>query len=794
MSMPDESGAAGGKPSSDHTPALLLVFLNLFRLISDVFIHYKRRLDKRLRPVRVLSRALDSAEDFNQWEDIAERLDEELGNDVWRRNSASRRYDHKVIFQRLQKLRNARVVDDTTQLTYLLRTGLLRNLANIADKELFNRSYLGTKFLIGEYVTEVMHCLEHIAALPAQRLSQEAKLQFFRDTKHSYGLTCLVLQGGAAFGLFHIGIVKALWQQGLLPTVLSGNAIGSLVAAQVCSATDDELSYLLADDHAYDLRAFEKRRKGQTLRKLKRFWKQGFLLDISVLAECCRDNLGDITFEEAFKRSNRVLNIAIHSTTSQQQPSLLNYLTAPNVLIWTAALASNALPGLYEPVELLCRDSDGEIVPWAPMHGVRYTAASTGTPYERVSELFNVNNFIISQARPYLVPFLSQPLHRRGAGTVTSRILKVLALELEHRISQLATIGLVPFGTRLWVRNNLKLPRSELTLVPPDLGLRDFFSLLRAPSYSDVSYWSHKGERAVWPAMGLLRVRMLVEVTLRECFEDLRHKEALAAADTHTTQPGGRVHAATVSTGNGPPSATISALGRGDISAVAARYRQAAMNAQTGSFLAQQRELMASPASATNPQPHLPQQQQVQGLARSRGIVTGTSVASQPQVQVRSSPMALPAEAVRQNALSASGKTPARETPTHHTEAPMTAPLPQFRDVWLTPASEKSTPSEASSATRSRPATGTTATRRSRQNSTSTHSSVSAGTRTRTAEPSESSEPSVDGNDTSSQTSRAARRSLDGAPVSRQRQESPTTAVAARRLSRGATPSVQPDA
>lgn len=523
LSRPRSSGTQQG--GDEHYPVVIAWLVNLFRVFFDVIAHYKVRLDRRLRPVSLLRRELARATDVNQYEDIAERLDYELGNDVWRRNSASRRYDHRVIFSRLQKLRAARVEQDSAQLVYLLRTGLLRNLANIGDKSLYDRSYLGTKLLVGEYVGEVMQCLEYVAALPNERMSQESKLQFFKDTKHSYGLTALVLQGGAAFGLFHIGVVKALWHQGLLPTVLSGTAIGALVAAQVCTATDNELTYLLSDDKPYDLHAFESRRKGQTLRKLKRFWNQGFLLDISVLAECCRDNLGEVTFEEAFKRSNRVLNITIHATTSQT-PSLLNYLTAPNVLVWTAALASNALPGLYEPVDLLCRDSDGEIVPWAPLHGVRFAAASTGTPYERVSELFNVNNFIISQARPYLVPFLSAPLHRHRSGALWIRLLKCAGLELEHRISQLAMLGLVPFGTRLWVRNNLKLPRSEITLVPPDLGLWDFTKLLRAPTNDDFAYWALKGERATWPALGLIKVRCLIEVGLREIYEDLRHREA----------------------------------------------------------------------------------------------------------------------------------------------------------------------------------------------------------------------------------------------------------------------------
>jgi predicted acylesterase/phospholipase RssA len=34
-------------------------------------------------------------------------------------------------------------------------------------------------------------------------------------------------------GFYHIGVVKALWTEGLLPRVISGASAGSLVAAQL---------------------------------------------------------------------------------------------------------------------------------------------------------------------------------------------------------------------------------------------------------------------------------------------------------------------------------------------------------------------------------------------------------------------------------------------------------------------------------------------------------------------------------------------------------------------------------
>jgi predicted acylesterase/phospholipase RssA len=43
---------------------------------------------------------------------------------------------------------------------------------------------------------------------------------------------------------------------------------------------------------------------------------------------------------------------------------LLNYLTTPNVLVWSAAVASCAIPGVFAPVELKARGMNGEVRPY----------------------------------------------------------------------------------------------------------------------------------------------------------------------------------------------------------------------------------------------------------------------------------------------------------------------------------------------------------------------------------------------------------------------------------------------
>lgn len=161
-----------------------------------------------------------------------------------------------------------------------------------------------------------------------------------------------------------MGVVKCLNQHHLLPRIISGTSVGALIAALVCVHTDRELPVIFSPD-GIDLRAFKRVGvKGSIRRKLLRLIKQGYLMDVTVLEDCVKANVGDITFEEAYAQTKRILNIVVLSERKFEIPRLLNYLTAPNVLIRSAACASCAITGLYDSVPLLAKDRNGNITPW----------------------------------------------------------------------------------------------------------------------------------------------------------------------------------------------------------------------------------------------------------------------------------------------------------------------------------------------------------------------------------------------------------------------------------------------
>ena len=71
------------------------------------------------------------------------------------------------------------------------------------------------------------------------------KWKFFKIVLKNYGKSALCLSGGACFAYTHFGIAKALLDQNLLPQIISGTSGGGLIAALLCTRTNEELKKLL---------------------------------------------------------------------------------------------------------------------------------------------------------------------------------------------------------------------------------------------------------------------------------------------------------------------------------------------------------------------------------------------------------------------------------------------------------------------------------------------------------------------------------------------------------------------
>ena len=155
------------------------------------------------------------------------------------------------------------------------------------------------------------------------------------NIRQSFGRTALLLSGGGTLGLNHIGVIKCLYENQLLPRIISGASSGSIMASLVCTKTNDELPFLFDPSSVSSVRLDVFERHGQRdspYARLQRLMMNGQLFDVAILKEAMIANLGDMTFQEAFNRTRFILNITVSSSTLYDMPRLLNYLTAPDVV------------------------------------------------------------------------------------------------------------------------------------------------------------------------------------------------------------------------------------------------------------------------------------------------------------------------------------------------------------------------------------------------------------------------------------------------------------------------------
>ena len=484
-----------------------------------------------------------SASSYEQWHAAALELDRYLldycfmfqllmiyyrleGKEAWKDDPRSPDYDFELIHSRLDQMRRARETGDIGSILFLLRTSLSRNLGEAGNPLLYTKTRVGTKRLIEDYIDEAVRNFNWICDAPQSlcSLSLNEKLDFFLNTRQAFGRTALLLSGGATLGLNHVGVIKALHECRLLPRIISGSSIGSLIAALVCSKSDHELLSFIRDE-ALNLNALESPdEQGSLFFKISRFIKHGVFFDVEVLKKCIRANIGDITFQEAYNRTRRILNITVSSSTKYEMPRLLNYLTAPNVLIWSAVAASCAIPFMYKSAPLMARDKLGNIVPWNPS-GHRWIDGSVENdlPMLRLSEMFNVNHFIVCQVNPHVVPFLQASAAKESSlvRSVASTAFFLVKSEIQHRIDQLIQLNIFPTALH-HVRNILSQKYDGDITILPSVGIRDYTTLVTNPTRETLWDAVMRGERAAWPQMSIIRNHCQIEMELDECIYRLR--------------------------------------------------------------------------------------------------------------------------------------------------------------------------------------------------------------------------------------------------------------------------------
>lgn len=159
-------------------------------------------------------------------------------------------------------------------------------------------------------------------------------------------------------------------------------------------------------------------------------------MDKKALTQFVQLNTKNLTFLEAYQRTGVTLNIVV-SDNFYDKSRLLNYITAPNVYIWSAAIASSSLPFAISPSKIYAKNKEGKEVEWLPMkEGFLDGSIGADIPRTEMSVFFNVSNLIVSQLNIHIVPFVKQYSFSL-TGTKRYYLNKIFKLTLRLFLSEL---------------------------------------------------------------------------------------------------------------------------------------------------------------------------------------------------------------------------------------------------------------------------------------------------------------------------------------------------------------------
>lgn len=471
-----------------------------------------------IRMTKALERKMDKASSYKEWKEAAMAHDEQSGLKKWKDKDETRRYDYAGIRKRVNQLKSLRRANDNHGLLFALNEGIHGNIGGMGRSDLYQQAKFGTKRLIGEYSKEVSRCLEHLAKPRLKGVSLEEKVDFFHRAQHCFGRSAFLMSGSGTFLFFHIGVLKALWQQDLIPEIISGSSGGAIIAAIAGSRAKNQLSKIFEPefiDLELELRAI--------LNKLSIVGKSE--IDQNDFQQTIAKVIPDLTFAEAYELSGLHINISIAPSEKHQKSRLLNSITSPNVMLREAVLASCCIPGVFEPVTLAAKNVDGERVPYLSNRKWVDGSLSDDLPMKRLSRLYGVNHFIVSQTNPLALPFISPEKKRPGVfATLSSTSLKTFKdwgiaasyiaqrpLKSDSYFSKLLN-GYISIVSQSYT--------GDINILPSKRFLNPT-KALSAQSNKQILDLIADGEKSTWPSIEKIRIQTHISRTLDKIVKKL---------------------------------------------------------------------------------------------------------------------------------------------------------------------------------------------------------------------------------------------------------------------------------
>jgi len=481
--------------------------------------------------ISAASMRLINATSYEEWKAAAMAQDEKMGGAKWRKTDKSTLYDHEVIRHRLEEVSTISSSGDAHRLLFYLNEGIHGNMGGMGNPALYNRARFGTKELITNYINALCEALKQVGDAPESEVPFGEKLEFFRRASHCFGRSALMLSGAGALGPFHLGVIKALVEQDLLPDVISGASAGSMMAAFVGTHDDKELEQLFDPKVLVDsFDAFSESSRKASI---------GSRMSIDNVRDIVAGLIPDMTFEEAFEETGRKINITVSPREFHQRSRLLNAITSPNVYIREAVLASCAIPGIFPAVTLAAQNNQGQRQPYIPTRKWVDGSMMDDMPVRRLTRLYGVNHFISSQTNPVVLWALRDHHQNDNLLTRTMSIYQSATKEFYKATYPMAmsVVGNVyPFN--VMTRMMYGLATQDYTADINILPRRKFWNpskLLSVLSEAETRYLISEGEAATWPKVEMIRNCTMISRTLDDILDPMEQR--VSHGDLHQQAP-----------------------------------------------------------------------------------------------------------------------------------------------------------------------------------------------------------------------------------------------------------------
>ncbi|KAL7626714.1 hypothetical protein AAE478_003488 [Parahypoxylon ruwenzoriense] len=514
------------------------LWTRFYIFLYEHFIAWRGKRERLRRHMRATS-------SYRDWVRAAKEMDAFLGNQHWKEENEFAYYDFKTVHSVCEQVRKHRRVAELQEakcsgasggengdvsgrkavedLKEITEACVKNNFVGVENPRLYSQTYYGTKNLVQNFVDEVEKSTRFL--VHTEQLSFDEKRALFKRMHANFGRTALCLSGGAGFAYYHFGVVKALLEADLIPDVITGTSGGALVASLVATRTNDELKQLLVPALSHKIKACSE----PISTWFPRWWKTGARFDsVDWARQASWWSHGSMTFREAYQRTGRILNVSCVPADPHSPTILCNYLTSPDCVIWSAVLASAAVPGIQNPVVLMMKTRDGSLVPYSFGHKWKDGSLRTDIPIKALNLHFNVNFTIVSQVNPHISLFFfssrgtvgSPVTHRRGrgwrGGYLGSATEQYIKLDLTKWLKVLKHLELLPrpLGqdwSQLWLQQF-----SGTITIWPQATPSDFWNILSDPDADRLARMIHEGQQSAFPKLKFISNRLKVERLIEE--------------------------------------------------------------------------------------------------------------------------------------------------------------------------------------------------------------------------------------------------------------------------------------